>query len=142
VDGEIWAPYYQCSWSADPCGELSCDIATIPPSTWASTPRNIAASSNRKNKSFLIITAHEVFLYSKDYLDSMYVEFYAQGNGDYELFQRESGDKFLITRIDTSARIISGTFQLTLKAMDGSGRTVKLSEGRFDFKYPFCKCSS
>ncbi|OGX86509.1 hypothetical protein [Hymenobacter glacialis] len=37
-----------------------------------------------------------------------------------------------ITRFDTTARVASGTFAFTGRADDNSGRTVQVSEGRFD----------
>lgn len=39
-----------------------------------------------------------------------------------------------ITRFDTTARVVSGTFAFTGRADDNSGRTVQVSEGRFDMQ--------
>ncbi|MBA9079893.1 MULTISPECIES: DUF6252 family protein [Rufibacter] len=40
-----------------------------------------------------------------------------------------------VTRFDTINYIVSGTFEFTAENLDGSGETVKISDGRFDVKY-------
>ena len=42
--------------------------------------------------------------------------------------------ELVITCFDTTARVVSGTFAFTGLADDASGRTVALSQGRFDVK--------
>jgi ABC-type uncharacterized transport system substrate-binding protein len=40
----------------------------------------------------------------------------------------------LVSKFDTINRIVAGTFYFT--AIDSSGKTVKVTNGRFDIKYP------
>jgi hypothetical protein len=40
-----------------------------------------------------------------------------------------------ITRVDTINRIVAGTFEFTAENLDGSGETIKVTDGRFDIKY-------
>ncbi len=47
------------------------------------------------------------------------------------------GSKFIVTKIDYSTQIISGEFEFVLRERTGSGRTITLKEGRFDFKFNF-----
>ena len=39
------------------------------------------------------------------------------------------------TRVDTLSRVFAGTFEFTAENSDGSGQTVKVTDGRFDIKY-------
>lgn len=41
----------------------------------------------------------------------------------------------IITRFDTGARIISGTFEFNAENMSDPSRTISVTEGRFDVKY-------
>jgi hypothetical protein len=142
IDGEIWVPHYPCGAYGNPCEELSCNIANLPPSPTPLAPMGMAASRKANNEvTGLSIDARQtIFVRLGDYKDSVSIQL--RWGGTYSLGYSQAGDKFIITKIDTVKRILSGEFQFTLKASDGSGRTVRISEGRFDFTYPFCKCSN
>ena len=142
ADGELWTPYAACSIYGNPCAELSCSIANIPPSARMVAPMGMAA-----RRKFLDVDSHisidargRPFTRLGSYIDSISVQF--RSNGIYSLGYPQQGDKFNITRIDTINRIVSGEFEFTLKDTYGGGTTIRITEGRFDFKYPFCKCSN
>ena len=142
ADGKIWTPFFTCPTYGNRCGELSCDIANLPPSIKPLAPMGMAASRKfaDEDSRFSIDARQTIFIRLGSYIDSISVQF--RSNGQYSLGYPQPGDKFNITKIDTINRIISGEFEFILKASDGSGRTVKITEGRFDFSYPFCKCSN
>lgn len=48
--------------------------------------------------------------------------------------------EFEITKIDMANQIISGIFSFTLYENNGSGRTLEITDGRFDFKMNACLC--
>jgi len=65
--------------------------------------------------------------------------------GSYDLFKPQPSKSYLtnpthsgyiiITRFDKPNRIISGTFEFTAEELNGSGETVKVTDGRFDIQY-------
>jgi hypothetical protein len=52
----------------------------------------------------------------------------------------ESEGQCIITGLDTVSKIMSGTFNLILRESNGSGKTIKVTDGRFDFEMNACIC--
>lgn len=65
----------------------------------------------------------------------------SEGNNDKYAYP-QPGSKFVITKIDHQNQIISGEFEFILREQNGSGKEITLKDGRFDFKFNACKCSS
>lgn len=61
---------------------------------------------------------------------AVYIE-YEPGTADYVTNSRYTGS-INFTRVDTINHIISGTFEFTAENTDGSGETIKVTDGRFD----------
>lgn len=53
---------------------------------------------------------------------------------DYYTNSRITGS-ITFTRVDTLARVLAGNFEFTAENTDGSGKKVKVTDGRFDVKY-------
>ncbi|TXK18365.1 hypothetical protein FVR03_24150 [Pontibacter qinzhouensis] len=56
------------------------------------------------------------------------------GNGRYITSSRNTGF-VTFTKVDTVNRIIAGVFEFTAENLDGSGQTVRITDGRFDLDY-------
>lgn len=61
---------------------------------------------------------------------AVYTE-YKPGTADYMTNTRYTGS-INFTRVDTINHIISGTFEFTAENTDGSGETIRVTDGRFD----------
>jgi hypothetical protein len=75
-------------------------------------------------------------------IDSIGVNFQGENSlGNTDRYSRmQSGSKFIITKIDTINRIISGEFEFILNEDSGSGKQIILKNGRFDLKMNACLC--
>ena len=145
INGEVWEPYYKCrSFSGDPCGEILARYGA----SGGAAPNGIDFGFTRMRKdkmSYLLISSPFATITSVgEKIDSIGVSFTAEnstGNNGYFTgpFQ---GSKFIITKIDFSAQIISGEFEFILRENNGSGNIVTLKDGRFDFRFNTCKCSN
>ena len=72
-------------------------------------------------------------------IDSIGVTFIGEnsiGNADYYIGPL-SGSKFIITKLDTINKIISGEFELILRESN-TNKQIYLKNGRFDFKMNAC----
>lgn len=144
VDGEVWIPYTKCGFGNNPCGEFFTDIyktdiqSSFPLSFSISAGREADGSSSR----FLIETKTNQGISSiGNKIDSVVVNFRKPGIQLYYNYNFNNKlEVFEITKIDTFNKIISGVFEMTLyKSLTDS---VRITEGRFDFKFSACKCSS
>jgi hypothetical protein len=77
--------------------------------------------------------------------NSVGINFTAENStGNYNQFGKSPYNnigRFEITKLDTINKIISGIFKFTLMEKNSSGRTIKIKDGRFDFKMNACKCT-
>lgn len=64
---------------------------------------------------------------------AMYIE-YKPGSGQYITTSRNTGF-VTFTRVDTVNHVIAGVFAFTAENLDGSGQTVRITDGRFDIDY-------
>lgn len=143
INGEVWVPYYKCSLNGDPCGEISARYG-LP----LAFPNDLGFQFERQNggkSSGLTISSYVPIYTIGNKYDSVGIEYGGEnsiGNSDQysKSFYNNLG-KFEITKLDTINQIISGIFEFTLYEGNGSGRSIEIKNGRFDFKINACKCS-
>lgn len=143
INGEVWVPYYKCSFSGDPCGEISARYGS--PYAY---PNNIGFQFARQNKSrssWITISSFVPIYTTGNKYDSVGINFTGENStGNDNQFGKSPYNnigRFEITKLDTINKIISGIFEFTLMEKNGSGRTIEIKDGRFDFKMNACKCS-
>jgi hypothetical protein len=134
--------YYKCTFSGDPCGEISANYG-LP----YNFPNNIGFQFARQNENTLsaltVYSLVPIYPTGNKY-DSIGIEFigeHSTGNNNQFNKPYNSTGKFEITKLDTIKQIISGVFEFTLIEENGSGRTIEIKDGRFDFKMNACKCT-
>lgn len=143
LNGEVWIPYAICRIGADPCGEISARYSTP-----LAAPNGIgfqfARFRNSKSSSLSIYTLGGGTITTiGDKIDSIGISFQDENwSGNSGAYNGTSGSKFLITKIDHQNQTISGEFEFVLRENNGSGKTIVLKDGRFDFKFNACKCSN
>lgn len=144
LNEEVWVPYAKCSMGSDPCGEISARYSTP-----SAAPNGIgfqfARLRNGKSSSLTIYTWQSNAISTiGEKIDSIGVEYSGEnsmGNNDNYAYPLP-GSKFVITKIDHQNQIIAGEFEFILQEQNGSGKTIRLKDGRFDFKFNACKCSN
>jgi hypothetical protein len=144
VNGGIWLPYYKCNIGADPCGEISARYG--PPYE----PNNImdfqVARQRNGALSGLTITSLVPITTIGNKYDSININFMGENslgnNNDWGKSYNGPPGNFEITSLDTTNKIISGIFSFTLYETNGSGRSIQITEGRFDFRMNACVCSN
>lgn len=150
IDGNVWVPFSKCSISTS-CDEIS--TVFMHPNGDNFLPLSFATNFTRKEsnaESFLIINTFQFGLsyattinQTGNVFDSLFIEYF-NGSKLYEYYGiqnqfQDSTNSFIITKIDTLNKIMSGTFHFRLVNYPD---TVYITEGRFDFKLQdFCKCS-
>ncbi|HVZ95348.1 MAG TPA: hypothetical protein VG847_00630 [Chitinophagaceae bacterium] len=152
INGIVWVPYFQCSPFTGDCSEIQ--IAFHHPTknflplafqmlfrrsdkvnyegyfsftnlalAGADPPKAISATGN----------IYDSLLTNCNFNGVSY--FYDGYPGSSQL----TGNKFIITKLDTVNRIISGEFNFKLYVWPDS---INVTDGRFDFKIDdYCKCS-
>lgn len=144
LNEEVWSPYYRCRIGSDPCGEISARYS-YPFAAPNGIGFQFARMKNGKSSSLTIYTwAQNTISTIGDKIDSIGVEYSgenSEGNNDKYAYP-QPGSKFVITKIDHQNQIISGEFEFILREQNGSGKEITLKDGRFDFKFNACKCSS
>ena len=144
INGEVWVPFYKCGFGQDPCGEISARYSTP-----FAAPDAISFQFERRRKdkssSLTISSSMRGTVRSignkVDSISAVFLGENSAGNNDY-YYGPLPGSKFIITKIDHQAQIISGEFELILIEQNGSGKEISIKDGRFDFKFNACKCSN
>lgn len=143
INGEVWVPYYKCSLNGDPCGEISANYG-LPYGFSNVLGFQFERQNGSKSSSLTISSYVPIYTIGNKY-DSVGIEYRGEnsiGNDDqYSKSFYNSTGKFEITKLDTLNQIISGIFEFTLYEENGSGRSIEIKNGRFDFKINACKCS-
>lgn len=142
VNGNIWLPYYECGFGSDPCGEISAKYG--PPDNVNDHFAFQVAKRYGTRHSSLSIGSFVPITTTGNKFDSVNINFRGEnssGNTD-EWGKSLIGPQgvFEVTKVDRVARTISGIFSFTLYENNGSGRTLDITEGRFDFKMNACHC--
>lgn len=144
LNGEVWLPYYKCAIGSDPCGELSARYS-YPYAAPYGIGFQFARLKNGKSSSLTIYTEQQNTICTiGNKIDSIGVVYSgenSEGNNDHYAYP-QPGSKFLVSKIDHQRQIISGEFVFILREQNGSGKEITLNDGRFDFKFNTCKCSS
>ena len=145
INGEVWVPYAKCAAFSDPCREILARYGA----SGGAAPNGIDFGFTRRNGSntgsYLLITSAGVgtITTSGNKIDSVYVNFTDENSiGNNNAYSGGlPGSEFIITKLDQQAQIISGKFEFILRENNGSGKTITLKDGRFDFMFNFCKCN-
>ncbi|GAA4313763.1 hypothetical protein [Nibribacter koreensis] len=135
--GEVWVPYFECGMGQDPYGKYSARVSY--PFANQNGIDFLFARSDKKVLSYLTISTALIGTVTSvgEKIDSVGVFFKSESFESYGDLP-QPGSRFIITKIDKMNQIISGEFHLILK--DKTGKTVTLSNGRFDFKFNACAC--
>ena len=147
INGEVWVPYEKCAAFSNPCREITARYGT----SGGAAPNGIDFGFTRRRNglnttSYLLITSSGVGTITTigNKIDSVYVNFTAENSiGNNDTYSGGlPGSNFIITKVDQQDQIISGKFEFILRENNGSGRTITLKDGRFDFKFNACHCSN
>ena len=135
LNDNVWVPYQECSIFQDPCGKISAKVL-LPLISF-----QFARNNKGKNSALTIWTRGTVTSVGNK-IDSIRADFVAEDwSGNQGIYSELStGSKFIITRYDPVAEVISGEFEFILKEPMVNGRTIVLKNGRFDFKFYTCIC--
>ena len=145
VNGEVWVPYYKCGGTGNPCGEIAVDVYPLIIQNKLPVQIDINIGKRDKDNSqsyFQISTPINTGIFTiGDKVDSIAFKYVKPGSIEYrEIPGMDSNNNFIITKLDTTNKIISGTFEATLYA--SATDSVKITEGRFDLKFQVCKCTN
>ena len=143
INGEVWVPYYKCRSFGNPCGEISATYGVSGGAAPNAFDLQIVREKAGKSSSLTFSSSGiGTITTTGNKIDSIGVIFRSEtstGNSGY-FTSPVNGSRFIITKIDAQAQIISGEFEFIL--LDGSNNTIILKDGRFDFKFNACKCSN
>ncbi|MGV3541431.1 MAG: hypothetical protein ACO1OQ_16565 [Rufibacter sp.] len=142
-DGQVWVPYYECALFDDPCAMISARIG-LPFAGQNGIDIKFSRREDKdKHSALSIYTRFENTISGPgEKIDSVIVSYLAENpvNAAVERIYGYPlpGSRFTITKFDRQNEIISGEFHLILR--NQAGKTVTLSNGRFDFKFNACAC--
>lgn len=143
IDGNVWVPYYECGFGRNPCGKITGGVS-YPYASAEGISFQFSREHNGKVAVLTISTGNFRTITSiGDKIDSISVDFQSEsysGNNFGVYGGHLSGSKFIVTKFDRQNQIISGEFELVLLEQNGSGKTITISDGRFDFKFNACLC--
>lgn len=144
INNEVWVPYAKCAAFSNPCGEVSARYGSSGGASANGIGFSFFRVRNGKESSLIISSAFATITSVGEKIDSISVAYLSENmNGNNGYFEGPlNGSKFYITKFDSLAQIISGEFELILLEQNGSGKTITLKDGRFDFKFNACKCSN
>jgi hypothetical protein len=139
-DGQVWEPFYECTLFDNPCAKISANVGNP-----FVAQNGIGFQFSRRNKdahsSLTIISGLAGTVSSTgEKIDSVSLIFQSESwpnDGGTYTFPLP-GSRFTVTKFDKANQIIAGEFHLVLK--NQAGKTVTLSNGRFDFKFNACAC--
>lgn len=138
-------PYYKCQSFSNPCGEILARYGA----SGGAAPNGIDFGFTKirgSKSSSLTISSSGLGTITTvgNKIDSIGVNFTGENwTGNTDTYSGIlPGSKFVITKFDKQAQIISGEFEFILNEDNRSGRSITLKDGRFDFKFNACKCSN
>lgn len=142
LDGAVWIPYYECGFGSNPCGKISGRVGQ-PFAPYDGISFQFRRYHGDKTSTLTISSALIGSITSSgDKTDSVAVDFRAEGSAQNDFNGPLPGSKFIITKFDQQNQIISGEFEFVLVEQGGSGKTITLKNGRFDFKFNACLCDN
>jgi hypothetical protein len=148
VNGQIWVPYWRCSsiWTTPP--ELSYIIQPIDSSSSLPIKIWIDAGNATNGKSYFSFRQSYSLgdhIYGPgNIIDSLLIKFSLGSGTTYSNFQASSTPRyFQISRLDTTNKIVSGTFAFTLyTTINNILDSVVITDGRFDLQIgTYSRCS-
>jgi hypothetical protein len=139
VNGEIWIPYYQCSYGTSGCDELgfhvysSDSVNKLPLQFTLVAERSI---SDNNYSAFFINTYSGANITQTGNIYNSLSIWCVIGN-DYHTQSLYTGSMNL-TKLDTVNNIMSGTFSFT--QYNSPSDSVVVTDGRFDLTFNACLC--
>jgi hypothetical protein len=151
LDGNTWVPFYNCGWFSGPTAALIfyTNRDSVGNYVW---PVGFDLSAQRVSVNstsyFEMKTRFSVFPYptyishTGNIFDSLEISFKKEDCCDtYSAFPLYSPGTVMITKLDTTNKIISGTFSFNLYTYIGQNLdSVVITEGRFDLKFDASIC--
>ncbi|TZF85787.1 hypothetical protein FW774_01570 (plasmid) [Pedobacter sp. BS3] len=142
LNNEVWVPYAKCgyAWSTNACGKISGEYHLTGPAE-SDFSFVFTRKRERAGKSSYLALYGTKITSTGEKIDSINVSFRGEnssGNTDYYIGPL-MGSKFIITRLDTVNKIISGEFELILRESNSS-KQITLKNGRFDLQMDVCLC--
>jgi hypothetical protein len=139
LDGEVWVPFAKCTYFGNRCEEISAFYGP-PYGNKNMFSIQLFRENDDRNEygSYITITGQTPIYkagdHSKEVNASFASEEWSGNSGDYIYNGGSSGSegKFIFTRLDTINNVMSGTFNFILRESNGSGKTIEITDGRFD----------
>lgn len=147
INGEVWVPYYKCRFMGDPCGEIHASYGEAGGAASNGIGFSFSRMRNGKMSSLIFSSAFASITSTGEKIDSIGITFLSEEmSNDGYFIGPISGSKFTVTKIDFQNQIISGQFEFILRERKNDGTVtdniIKLTDGRFDFKFNACRCSN
>jgi hypothetical protein len=145
VNGEVWIPDFKCRFFTDPCEAIRIAfLSAFPPSI---LPIGIGLNARKElnnSSSYFHIGTKYIYAPPATYItgvgniyDSLDIEFSDDATGIFYKMGGRDG-LFEISKLDTTSKIIAGTFNFTLS---NGADSVVITDGRFDLKLEgYCHC--
>jgi hypothetical protein len=140
LDGEVWVPYGECDFFANPCKEIHARYGS--PYAGPNEVEILLGREVDEIRTTLRITSQIPIKKIGNYFDSVSIEFLSDNSDiNQRSFTKSLNNpegNFIITRLDTFNNIIAGTVDFTLQ--NRKGKTIEITDGRFDFEMNACIC--
>ena len=138
VNGKVWTPFFECRYFDNPCGEISARYGH-PNLEIGHFGFNLTRRVGDKHSSFGLGGVEPITTVGDKYAIANFTFRGENSRGTTDSWRRSWSASappgiFEITKIDMDNQIISGIFSFTLYEENNSGRTIEITEGRFDFK--------
>jgi hypothetical protein len=145
INESIWIPNQKCDFFTDPC--IALDVSVLKAYPDSSLPLGLDMLFGSKvdgGNTFMTMISRNIQAPPYSYIfktgnifDSLGI-MYVTANA-YAYYSRPNfGGSVELTKIDTTAKILSGIFAFTLYGSNGD--SVVVTDGRFDLKFFVCKC--
>lgn len=136
VNGEVWTPYSECGLGQNPCGAISLEFHTPYTNAYYLSFGGSRKSNGALSSLIFSSSINSTISTIGNKYDTLNVT-YGAGLTDYIKSSKSKGS-FIITKLDFTKEIISGTFEYTLYRGNDS---VVITDGRFDCKFRTCFCN-
>jgi hypothetical protein len=141
LNDEVWVPYGECKTR---CNKISANYG-LPSAEEFGIDFQFSREIEKTNKSSTLTLYNQIgarITTIGNKIDSIGVNFRGENSiGNIDSYTRlQKGSKFIITKLDTINKVISGEFEFILNEDTGSGKQIILRNGRFDFKMNACIC--
>lgn len=152
INGVVWVPYFQCAPFTGQCSEMQTNFIHVNSNSFLPYSFQLAVERSDKvdNEGSFVIANFSIgqspstiwqtgnvfdsLNISCTYNNQLYVYYGFPG------FSQHAGNNFIITKLDTVNKIMSGIFNF--KLFINYSDSIIVTDGRFDFKIQdYCRCS-